>query len=121
MGAKHNRMSRPQYHELMQKKLVGRVVLAKYNQRIWQIDEVDFKKNVDSTFPQTRTGEDISFYNYFSTTYPEVKAALDKAGKKPGLLVNRPKKARTTKKETVLLPCLCHLTGMDDEMKKNVS
>lgn len=115
--AREDRLTRAMYHERMKLLLVGRVVLAPHNNRIWRIDDVDFTKNVESKFTR-RDNSTISFREYYITRYPEVKDKVA-ASTKPGLLVNRPTKARTTLKETILLPELCYLTGMTDEMKAN--
>jgi hypothetical protein len=63
---------------------------------------------------------EITFYDYVTRRYPDIlrKRLLPPAGhaalKAPGLLVNAPKKARTTLKTTILLPELCYLTDVAD-------
>jgi aubergine-like protein len=129
--------------------LVGSTVLCTYNQRPWRIDDIDFTKTMASTFTieadtrPPRPGQaarappargnlgnfvgDISFQEYFLRRYPEIQAGnkLPPVGhpatKSPGLLVNIPKRERTTKQTTVLLPELCFLTGLDDKMRSNQS
>jgi len=120
MEARRQHMSKSQYMAKMQEIYTGAVVLAQYNRRIWRIDEIDFSKNINSEF-EKKDGSKISFKQYYSETYSEVKQKIMNVQPKPGLLVNRPKKARTTKQETILLPELCYLTGVTDLMRKNNS
>ena len=130
--------SKEQYQQRVKDLIVGSTVFCTYNQRVWRIDDIDFTKCMESTFTieadsrppregktQDRgnlgnfTGE-ITFYDYFTRRYPEIltRRLLPPAGhtalKVPGLLVNAPKKARTTLKTTILLPELCYLTDVAD-------
>lgn len=119
LKARQSKRTRAEYHDMMKKQLSGKVVLAPHNNRIWRIDEVDFTKNVDSKF-EKKDRSSISFREYYTTRYPEVAGKVAQSTK-AGLLVNRPSKARTTLRDTVLLPELCYLTGVTDAMKKNFS
>lgn len=116
-------MSKMQYMEWMKSIYTGCVVLAPYNGRIWRIDEIDFTQTLKSTFNKRVKVDgvwgdsEVSYREYYTEHYPEIAHRL--GSMKPGVLVNRPKKARTTKKETVLLPNLCYLTGQDDKMRAN--
>lgn len=137
--------SREVFQDAARSLLIGSTVICTYNQRPWRIDEIDFTKTMNSTFPLTpadanrpirqntprarigdRTGE-ISFREYFSVAYPEIQQrnllppANHPACAIPGLIVNQPKKQRTTKQTTLLLPELCYLTGLNDQMRSNQS
>jgi aubergine-like protein len=135
---------RDDYQNAANNMLIGSTVLCNYNNRPWRIDELDFTKTMASTFPidapqprrdgsardrgrlGDRTG-DISFRDYFCLRYPEIEEgkrlppANHPACNIPGLLVNKPRRAGTTKKDTILLPELCFLTGLDDKMRSNQS
>jgi len=140
--------SKEQYQQRAKDLIVGSTVFCSYNQRVWRIDDIDFTKSMESTFTieadsrPPREGKtegkrergnlgnftgEITFYDYFTRRYPEIltKRLLPPAGhaaiKVPGLLVNAPKKARTTLKTTILLPELCYLTGLNDAMRANQS
>jgi aubergine-like protein len=126
--------------------LIGQTVICTYNERPWRIDDVDFTKTMSSTFaieadnrppregktrgPRGNLGDftgDISFRDYFTRRYPKLESAnkLPPAGHPacavPGLLVNTPKRERTTKQQTILLPELCYITGLNDQMRSNQS
>jgi len=135
--------SREGFQDAARSALIGSTVICTYNQRPWRIDELDFTKTMNSTFPLTtdsrpakantprerlagRTGE-ISFRDYFAVAYPEIAQrnllppSSHPACNIPGLIVNQPKKQRTTKQITLLLPELCYLTGLNDSMRSNQS
>jgi aubergine-like protein len=139
--------TKDQYMEQCKTLLIGSTVLCTYNDRPWRIDDIDFSKTMSSTFmieedtrPPRRDGKprpargnlgsrvgEISFHEYFSLRYPQIaqNRQLPPAGHQacntPGLLVNSPRRAGTTKKDTILLPELCFLTGLDDKMRSNQS
>jgi len=134
------------FQERCKQVLVGQTVLCTYNDRPWRIDDIDFTKTMSSTFniePDTRPPREgksrpargnladftgaISFRDYFTRRYPDLTKknllppADHPACNAPGLLVNIPKKERTTKQQTILLPELCYLTGLNDAMRANQS
>lgn len=97
----------------IQRELRGAVVLAVYNQRIWRIDGVDFAKTPASTFD--KDGRPVSFAQYVYGAYGTKVVSV-----KAGLLVNLPKKTTSKRGPIYLLPELCHLTGISDQMRSNI-
>lgn len=129
------------YYARAKEFLVGSTVLCTYNNRAIRIDDIDFTKTMNSQFeidrptpagkprgniPAGFTGM-ISFRTYLCQRYPEIvdRNQLPPAGHpacdQAGLLINTPRKARTTLKPTILVPELCYLTGLDDKMRSNQS
>jgi len=129
------------YYARAKEFLVGSTVLCTYNNRAIRIDDIDFTKTMNSQFeidrptpagkprgniPAGFTGM-ISFRAYLCQRYPEIEGrnqlppADHAACNHAGLLVNTPRKARTTLKPTLLVPELCYLTGLDDKMRSNQS
>jgi aubergine-like protein len=92
----------------------GRSVLTSHNQMLWRVDFIDWNRSAASTFDVK--GKAVSFQQYYLERYkvkiPEAKA---------GVLVHIPKKKKRDDDEIVLLPEMCHLTGMTDDMKANHS
>ncbi|XP_009638940.1 piwi-like protein 2 [Egretta garzetta] len=71
------------------KKLVGNVVITRYNNRTYRIDDIDWNKTPRDSFTLA-SGEDITFVDYYSKTYGITIRELDQP-----LLVHRPKEKQT--------------------------
>lgn len=115
--------------------LRNKAVICLYNNRIWRITKVDYEKSLSSTFWMEREGKESTFRDYFHSKYDIPLHQLSYQGN--GLLVNvrytreqeRALKAnpRLTDDElpglppkvTYIMPELCHMTGMTDEMFEN--
>jgi len=99
--------------------LKGRSVLARYNNRIWRIDDIDFNMGINDPLPD---GKGTTFKEYYAERY-RLKVKGTNAGGVPikGFMVSNPrsKKKNTTKKITHLLPELCHITGMTEAMRED--
>jgi aubergine-like protein len=124
--------SKAEWEAYIKATFIGQTVLCLYNNRAMRIDDIDFTRSMSHSFeleesPRPRGGElgerngEITYREYFMLRYPEIKNKLPPAGhnatKAGGLLVNEPKNQRTTSKRTDLLPELCHLTGLDDQLR----
>ena len=99
--------------------LKGAMVMTTYNRRAWRIDGVDFTRNLDSSMP-LKDGKTTTFRRYYADVY-DIKLS-DEAARKPGLLVNIPRKAAakgSQKNDTYLVPELCCLTGVTDAMRSS--
>lgn len=95
--------------------LLGQTVLTSYNHKPYRIDDVDFRTNPTSTF-ETTAGP-ISFLEYYRKQYSRV--IQDKG---QPMLVSRAKARdiRAGKPETILLiPELCCITGITDDMRND--
>ncbi|XP_077548297.1 piwi-like protein 1 [Haemaphysalis longicornis] len=97
------------------RRIVGAVVMTPYNNRTYRVDDIDWDRTPQSTFKQD--GQDKSFIQYYQEHYG--KSIQD--ANQP-LLVCRPKEKdrRAGRNEnTFLVPELCMLTGLTDEMRAN--
>jgi len=127
--------TKQEYEEFIKASFIGQTVLCTYNQKAVRIDDIDFTKSMNETFeldesPQgrprpglgTRSGT-ITYREYFVSRYPDFAPKVPPAGHQAcslqGLLVNLPKKERTTSKRTDYLPELCFLTGLDDKLRSD--
>ncbi|KAF6729960.1 Piwi-like protein 1 [Oryzias melastigma] len=99
------------------KELIGLIVLTKYNNKTYRIDEIAWDHNPSNTFKRGDT--DISFINYYKTQY-----GLDIKDGNQVLLVSNVKK-RTgpgggpPPGPAMLIPELCYLTGLTDKMRSD--
>lgn len=97
--------------ELIKRKLVGRGVLTKYNNRTYFINNIDFTKTPLSMFTRGPTQE--SFVQYYGQRWGVHINNL----KQPLVLVKQP----WQDKEIFLVPELCYLTGLSDEQVSDFS
>ena len=110
-------MRRPNLKEEMLKALMGAVVLTRYNNKTYRVDDIDWERNPTSTFTDDN-GREKSFFSYYKEKYNIVIE-----DKKQPLLVSRAK--RKTKEEEdigkflLLVPELCNLTGLTDDMRSD--
>jgi len=93
--------------------LVGRVIMTKYNDATYKVDDIAWDDSPESTFD--RNGTPISFINYYKNQYK-----LDIHNIEQPLLISLPsaKDKRRGKTEPYrLVPELCVLTGIEESMR----
>jgi aubergine-like protein len=97
------------------KHLVGAVVLTKYNNKPYRIDDIDFTGNPASTFTKN-DGTVISYAQYFNSNWNETITDM-----RQPLLIHSPKprKGETETRIIVLVPELCFMTGLTDEIRSD--
>uniref|UniRef100_U3K8L4 Piwi-like protein 2 n=1 Tax=Ficedula albicollis TaxID=59894 RepID=U3K8L4_FICAL len=101
------------FQEECTKQLVGSVVMTRYNNRTYRVDDIDWDKTPKDTFTLA-SGQEITFVEYYSKTYGITIRELDQP-----LLVHKPKEKQMLKGKMVLLvPELTFLTGLSD-LRKN--
>lgn len=107
------------YKILFSQAVVGCIVLTDYNNETYRVDDVNFDVCPKSTFQITRRGSvsNVSYVDYYLKKYQVKIHDLDQP-----LLVSRSKdrQRRAGKPELVfLVPELCRLTGLTEEMRGN--
>ena len=60
--------TREPFQAQIKKALLGQVVLTRYNNKTYRIDEVDFNRSPEDTFENSR-GETLTFLDYYQTQY----------------------------------------------------
>ena len=103
------------------KELVGSVVLTRYNNKNYRIDDIAWNITPTSSFTNSK-GESVSFVDYYKIQYK-----LDIQDKLQPMLVHRPKRStqRTQRVkegreiEICLVPELCYLTGLSDSLRSD--
>ncbi|XP_068560124.1 piwi-like protein 1 [Cebidichthys violaceus] len=102
------------FPEVCAKELVGLIVLTKYNNKTYRIDDIAWDHTPKNTF--TRGDKDISFKDYYKMQYN-----LDIADGNQVLLVSHVKKMGPSggppPGPAMLIPELCFLTGLTDKMR----
>ncbi|XP_073510144.1 piwi-like protein 2 [Phyllobates terribilis] len=109
--------NRESFQDEVTKQLVGSVVITRYNNRTYRIDDIEWSKSPNDVFTMS-DGTNISFVDYYSKNYGITVKEVDQP-----LLVHRPrerKDARTKMSGMVLLlPELSYMTGIPEKMKKD--
>ncbi|XP_050023605.1 piwi-like protein 1 [Dermacentor andersoni] len=109
--------SGPHYRDEAMKRVAGCIVMTPYNNKTYRVDDIDWDKSPASVF-ETKEGPK-TYMQYYADQYE--KCIRD--ARQP-LLVCRPKEKdlRAGRTENIyLVPELCVLTGLTDEMRANVS
>ncbi|XP_037044625.1 protein argonaute-3-like [Bradysia coprophila] len=97
--------------------LLGSVVLTRYNNRTYRVDDVDFDASPKSTFKMN--DRDISYIDYYMSHY-----GIHIMDENQPLLVHREERrvAGQKEKETItffLVPEICYLTGITDTLRSD--
>lgn len=102
------------FHRDCMQKLVGQIVLTRYNNKTYRIDDIAWETHPSATFQ--KGGNEMSFMDYYKTQY---NIEISDAGMQP-MLVSNPKKSDIRRGQTepvLLVPELCFLTGLSDEVR----
>ncbi|KAM5170425.1 piwi-like protein 2 [Mantella aurantiaca] len=109
--------SRDNFKEEVTKELIGSIVITRYNNRTYRIDDIEWSKTPKDVFTMA-DGSKISFLEYYSKNYGITVRELDQP-----LLLHRPnenKDLRGKKPDLILLlPELSFMTGIPEKMKKD--
>ncbi|XP_041855225.1 piwi-like protein 1 [Melanotaenia boesemani] len=102
------------FPEICTKELVGLIILTKYNNKTYRIDDIAWDHTPNNTFKRGDTN--ISFKNYYKTQY-----SLDIVDGNQVLLISHVKKMGPARGPppgpAMLVPELCYLTGLTDKMR----
>ncbi|XP_040827198.1 piwi-like protein 2 isoform X1 [Ochotona curzoniae] len=106
------------FQEECSKLLVGSIVITRYNNRTYRIDDVDWNKTPKDSFTMS-DGKEITFLEYYSKNYGITVKEEDQP-----LLIHRPSERQNNhgmllKGEILLLPELSFMTGIPEKMKKD--
>ncbi len=53
------------FHDMAKKELIGQIVLTRYNNKTYRIDDIDFEKTPAATFNVGREQTEINFVDYY--------------------------------------------------------
>ncbi|XP_032595502.1 protein argonaute-3 isoform X2 [Drosophila grimshawi] len=105
------------YQDMAKKHLIGSIVITRYNNRTYRIDDICFSDNPHSVF-ETRAGS-YSYVEYYKNHHN----INIRDGKQP-LLISFKKSRGNENSEAesiqfCLIPELCNLTGLHDEIRSD--
>ncbi len=89
--------------------LTGLTVVTRYNNKTYRVEKVDFSLTPESTF--TKGDEEISFKAYYESRYKETITDMAQP-----MLIHVDRK---TGNQVCLIPELCCLTGLTDNMRSD--
>ncbi|XP_068460923.1 piwi-like protein 1 [Clinocottus analis] len=103
------------FPEICSKELIGLIVLTKYNNKTYRIDDIAWDHTPNNTF--TKRDKEVSFKEYYKTQYNLVIADESQV-----LLISNVKKLMGPSGgpppgPALLIPELCYLTGLTDKMR----
>lgn len=109
------------YQDDINKQLIGCMVLTRYNNKTYRIDDIAWDKNPLSSFASI-TGENITFVDYYRTAYNKVIQDHHQP-----LLIHIPKKrelreapkGKKALEVICLIPELSFMTGLTDEIRQD--
>ncbi|XP_008061739.1 piwi-like protein 2 [Carlito syrichta] len=113
-----HQQSKEHFQDECTKLLVGSIVITRYNNRTYRIDDMDWNKTPKDSFTMS-DGKEITFLEYYSKNY----GITVKEENQP-LLIHRPSERQNNhgmllKREILLLPELSFMTGIPEKMKKD--
>lgn len=114
----YNKVGAERFYAEATKSLVGEIVLTRYNNKTYRIDDINWDARPENKFPK-EDGSEISYKQYLFDRYNvEVKDMAQP------MLISKPK-AKDQKRgmtgNIILLPEFCAITGLSDELRANFS
>ncbi|KFW03842.1 Piwi-like 1 [Eurypyga helias] len=103
------------FRDACAKELIGLIVLTKYNNRTYRIDDIDWDANPQCTFRKA-DGSEISYVDYYKSQYNQEITDLNQP-----VLISQTKRRRGNLMPgpVVLIPELCFLTGLTEKMRND--
>ncbi|XP_010187806.1 PREDICTED: piwi-like protein 1 [Mesitornis unicolor] len=103
------------FRDACAKELIGVIVLTKYNNRTYRVDDIDWEANPQCTFKRA-DGSEISYVDYYKKQYNQEITDLNQP-----VLISQSKRKRGTMMQgpVVLIPELCFLTGLTEKMRND--
>ncbi|XP_077325966.1 piwi-like protein 2 isoform X2 [Lithobates pipiens] len=109
--------SKDNFQDEVTKELVGSIVITRYNNRTYRIDDIEWNKTPNDVFTMA-DGSNISFLEYYSKNYGITIREVDQP-----LLLHRPNENKGLRGKMsgpiLLLPELSFMTGIPEKMKKD--
>ncbi|XP_050410256.1 piwi-like protein 1 isoform X1 [Patella vulgata] len=110
----NDKRSKMSFFDRAFKALVGSVVLTRYNNKTYRVDDIDWDMRPTDKF-KLQNGDEISYIDYYKKNYELTVTDADQP-----LLVSKPKKKdlnRGMKTNLYFLPEFCILTGISDAIR----
>ncbi|XP_015273353.1 PREDICTED: piwi-like protein 1 [Gekko japonicus] len=113
----YEQVEEQRFREICAKELVGLIVLTRYNNKTYRVDDIDWDSNPQGVFKKA-DGSEISFVDYYKKQYNQEITDLNQP-----VLVSQPKRKAgpggNIVGPAILIPELCFLTGLTDKMRSD--
>ena len=106
----------PSFHADVEKALLGAIIITRYNNKTYRIDEIAWDKKPTDEF-EGRNEEKMTYMKYYETRYNKKITDV-----KQPLLISMPKlreERSGVSGPIFLIPELCNMTGLSDEQRAN--
>ncbi|XP_028415241.1 piwi-like protein 1 [Dendronephthya gigantea] len=113
------KLDKRRFYDEATKKVVGEIVLTRYNNKTYRVDDINWDGHPNDSF-QLYDGSSITYAEYYKKQYNKVIQDPHQP-----LLVTKPKKKfgpggqKMDDRPILLLPELCYMTGLSDEMRSD--
>ncbi|XP_021267988.1 piwi-like protein 1 isoform X2 [Numida meleagris] len=115
MYSLYEQVEERRFRDACAKELIGLIVLTKYNNRTYRVDDIDWDANPRCTFRRA-DGSEISYIDYYRRQYNQEITDLNQ----PVLISqSRRKRGNMMVGPVVLIPELCYLTGLTEKMRND--
>jgi aubergine len=98
-------------HEYAKEELMNRIVYTPYNNRTYCVHDIAFDRVPTDSFP-IEEGETTTYCDYYSRKYGKKITQTNQP-----LLIHKP---RNSTQEICLIPELCAMTGLNEDMRKDI-
>uniref|UniRef100_A0AAY4CX19 Piwi-like 1 n=2 Tax=Denticeps clupeoides TaxID=299321 RepID=A0AAY4CX19_9TELE len=116
MAALRQQCGEHRFPDICTKELVGLIVLTKYNNKTYRVDDIAWDHTPVNTFK--KGDKDVSFKDYYKTQY-----GLDVTDTNQVLLISHVKRVGAAggppPGPAMLVPEFCYLTGLTDKMRSD--
>ncbi|KAL9874563.1 argonaute 3 isoform 1-T1 [Glossina fuscipes fuscipes] len=103
--------------EMAKRALLGSVIITRYNNKTYRIDDICFDKSPLSTF--TIKGSVLNFFDYYKENY---NIAIKDKNQPLLICIKKQRKSQSPQIEDLvlcLIPELCYLTGLRDDIRSD--
>ncbi|XP_059156586.1 piwi-like protein 1 [Physella acuta] len=104
-----------EFHKRATKELVGSIVMTRYNNKTYRVDDINWNARATDTFE--KNGEQMSYIQYYKEHWNIEIKDIDQP-----LLVTRPTERdvrRGQKTNLYLVPELCTITGLSEQLRSD--
>ncbi|NXH16862.1 PIWL1 protein, partial [Bucco capensis] len=114
MQSLYHQVGEQRFRDACAKELIGLVVLTRYNNKTYRVDDIGWDTNPKCVFKKA-DGSDISFVDYYQRQYNQKITDLEQ----PVLISRCRRRDIKGVGPVALIPELCFLTGLTDRMRND--